>query len=299
MREGTIRDRKGRVYKPSTVRKYEENLRLLIVPRISAVPVATLTGGDCERLVDEIAAERTPEHARRALTALRVALRICQIYGELDTNPCMGVRVPANGDGEKPARILSPEEAEQIIAQAEADDTRLGRSFAGPLCTLAFGSGLRLGEMLALVHGPDGLDLDSCSVNVTRSLDRVRDKATGNYPFVAPKSKAGLRTVPLAPEDVAALRTQSGGATTRSLRRRSCRASVRRRAPRRSRGSRRPAEPVQATAGRSEWDRIGTSPIRRWKHPANARLITALSRRRHGFESVCAFLSHKVRPFWL
>src|SRR5215212_7724837 len=107
-------------------------------------------GAPSGRVVDALAAERSPEHGRRALTALRVALRLAERYGELDANPCAGVRVPASAEGEKPARILTPEETAAIVVAAEADDARLGRSFAAPLFALAFGSGLRLGELLAL-----------------------------------------------------------------------------------------------------------------------------------------------------
>lgn len=186
-------------------RKYEENLRLLVVPKIGEVPVSTLTGGDCQRLVDEIAAERTAEHGRKALTALRVALRVCQRYGEIDSNPCAGVRVPVSGTAEKPATILTPEQASAIIAAAEKEDVRLKRSFAAPLIALAFGSGLRLGELLALEYGPDGLDLDAGTVRVTRALDRVRS-ADGSYPILAPKSRASRRLVPLTADDATRLR---------------------------------------------------------------------------------------------
>jgi hypothetical protein len=60
-------------------------------------------------------------------------------------------------------------------------------------------------ELLALPWGSEGLDLDAGIVRVRRSVDRVRD-ATGQYPFVPPKSRASRRDVPLASEDVARLR---------------------------------------------------------------------------------------------
>ena len=204
-RRSSFRSRDGTTYKPSVVRKYEENLRTLVVPEIGAVPITTLTTGDVQRLVDGLAAERSPEHGRKALTALRVALRVAMRYGELATNPCAGVRVPTSPEGEKPARILTPEEAAAIVEQAEKDDARLQRSFGAPLIALAFGSGLRMGELLALRWGPEGLDLDAGVVRVRRSLDRVRD-GDGQYMVVVPKSRASRRDVPLAPEDVARLR---------------------------------------------------------------------------------------------
>ncbi len=70
---------------------------------------------------------------------------------------------------------------------------------------LALGTGLRLGELLALPWGPDGLDLDNGIVRVRVSLDRVRD-ASGAYPLLSPKSRASRRDVPLPPEDAARLR---------------------------------------------------------------------------------------------
>ena len=205
MVDGTVRTRDGSPYKLSVRRKYEEQLRLLIVPAIGSVPIATLTKGDCQRLVDAIAAERTPEHGRKALTALRVALRVAERYGELQANPCAGVRVPVSAEGETPPRILTPEEATAIVAAADADDVRLKRSYGAPLIALAFGTGLRSGESLALRWGKDGVDLDARVVRVRRSLDRVRG-ADGEYAILTPKSRAGKRDIPLTDEDVARLR---------------------------------------------------------------------------------------------
>lgn len=205
MRDGSVRTNKGQPYKPSVVRKYEEQLRCLVLPRFGAVPITTVTQGDAQRLVDAIASERTPEHARKALTALRVTLRLAQRYGEVDANPCAGVTVPVAAEGEKPPRILTPEQAAAIVAQCDVDDARLERSFAAPLYALAFGAGLRLGELLALRWGPDGLDLKNGVVHVRATLDRVRDR-NGEYAELPPKSRAGRRDVPLAPEDIARLR---------------------------------------------------------------------------------------------
>jgi integrase len=91
------------------------------------------------------------------------------------------------------------------VVAAEAEDERLTRSFAGPLIGLALGTGLRLGELLALSRGPDGLDLDAGLVRVRAALDRVRGDG-GDYARIAPKSRASRRDVPIPPEDVARLR---------------------------------------------------------------------------------------------
>lgn len=205
MRDGSIRTRDGKRFKPSVGRKYEEALRLGVLPLIGAVSVESLRKGDVQQLVDSLAAQRTAEHARKALTALRTLCRTCEAYGELDASPCTGVRVPVDPEPERPPRILTPQESEAITRAAYADDERLGRSFAGPLIRLAFATGLRLGELLALPWGPDGLDLAAGVVHVRRSLDRVR-AADGTYPVVAPKSSSSRRDVPLSADDVAGMR---------------------------------------------------------------------------------------------
>jgi integrase len=208
MVSGAVRTKVGTPYKPSVVRKYEEQLRTLIVPAIGDVPVGALTRGDVQRLVDGIAATRTPEHARKALVALRVALRVAERDGLIEpgSNPCAGVRAPADQRVERAARILTPQEVSGILAAAAADDARLGRSFGLPLLALLFGTGLRLGEALALPWGAEGLDLDAGVVRVRRSLDRVRDPQTTTFAFVAPKTRTSRRDVPVRPSDVAVLR---------------------------------------------------------------------------------------------
>jgi integrase len=202
---GRVRTRTGTPFKPSVSRKYEAMLRLYVVPLLGDTPVASLAKRDVQGLVDALAVEESAETARKALTALRVALRVAERDGLVDTNPCTGVRVPSDGTEERPARILTPEEGAAIVKAADARDAHLGRSLAGPLFALAFGTGLRSGELLGLTWGLEGLDLDAGVVRVRRALDRDPGP-DGRYPMVAPKSRASRRDVPLTPEDAARLR---------------------------------------------------------------------------------------------
>jgi len=201
---GTVRTRTGGVYKPSVIRKYEATLRLDVVPRIGETLVNELRRGDLQRLVDEIAAAKSPEHARKALVALRVLMRLADRDGFIDGDPCRGVRAPSDAEPGRPARVLEPGEISAIVAAAEAEDVRLGRSLAGPLLALLAFTGLRLGEALGLAWGADGVDLQAGRVRVVRSVDRVR--AGGVFPFVSPKTRSSRREVPIGPELVARLR---------------------------------------------------------------------------------------------
>ena len=216
---GTVRARTGSPFKPSVVRKYESMLRLYVIPAIGGLPVRAMVRRDVQRLVDDLAARESAETARKALTALRVALRVAERDGLMDGNPCSGVRVPIDPEGERAARVLTPEECDAIVSAAEADDRRLRRSLGGPLFALAFGTGLRSGELLALVWGKDGLDLEAGVVHVRRSLDRDRSP-DGSFAVVTPKSRASIRDVPLPPQEIAHLarhRAACGNAPDGSL----------------------------------------------------------------------------------
>jgi hypothetical protein len=54
--------------------------------------------------------------------------------------------------------------------------------------------------------GPEGLDLDEGLARVRWPLDRMRDKETETFAFVAPKTRTSRRDVPLRPSDVALLK---------------------------------------------------------------------------------------------
>ena len=208
---GTVRNRNGTPYKPSVSRRMESSLREHVIPRIGDVPADLLTRREVQHLVDAIAAEKTAETARKALNALSVALRLAERDGAIERNPAERIRVPQSGEGERPVRFLTPEESDAIVVAAIADDVRLKRSLGGPLLSLAFGSGLREGELLALRWGPygeedEGLDLEAGIVRVRWSLDRIRDPGTGDYARVRPKSRAGVRDVPLDPADTLAMK---------------------------------------------------------------------------------------------
>jgi integrase len=94
-------------------------------------------------------------------------------------NPTAGLRLPAGGKAWD--RIATPAEARTLIAAVDpGDQAALG---------LAVYAGLRLGEVLALDWSR--IDLDGGTLRVERAWDH------GALEFVAPKSEAGTRTVPI------------------------------------------------------------------------------------------------------
>jgi integrase len=207
---GEIRTKTGMTYKPATFRKYESALRLHVMPSLGVVKVAALKRGDVQRTVDQIAAQRGVEQAVNALTSLRVVIRACVRYGELEADPCAGVRVPRSERTARATPIPAPEQYAALLDAADRDDQgsdlRSPCSFIGPMVRLGLDTGLRQGELLGLRWGTDGIDLDAGMVNVTQAIDRKLDRATYSYLVIAPKSRSSRRRVPIAPDTVRVMR---------------------------------------------------------------------------------------------
>lgn len=111
-------------------------------------------------------------------------------------NPCAGVD-PPKLDREA-RRPLEPDEARRLLETARGD-----RLFA--LLMVALTTGLRQGELLGLTWAD--VDLDRGVITVRRSLEGVRG---GEPVFGDAKTRASVRSVPIGPAVVEALREHQG-----------------------------------------------------------------------------------------
>jgi integrase len=57
MKDGSIRDRSGRVYKPSTTRSYQASLKHHIYPELGARKLSSVSYSDLQDFVDRLAAQ--------------------------------------------------------------------------------------------------------------------------------------------------------------------------------------------------------------------------------------------------
>ena len=184
MRDGTIRSRSGKPYKPSVVRSYDDALERHLLDDFGAVKLSELRSEHVQRKVDRLlAAGLSASSVRNALMPLRVVYRrACRPGGPVlpAANPTRGLELPARDGGR--VRIASPEEAEKLIGL-------LPRLFDRTLWAVAFYAGLRVGEILALAW--ESVDLAAGVIHVTAAYD------PGGDVFGEPKSAAGVRRVPL------------------------------------------------------------------------------------------------------
>jgi integrase len=181
MRSGAIPARGGHAYRAAVVRKYEATLRTYVLDDLGSRRVNEITHVDLLDHADRLRARGlAPNTVRRAFDPLRVVMRRAVQRGWISANPCSGLELPT-GMVKPRERVLDPSEiAEMIEALADARD----RAF----WATAFHAGLRFGELRALRW--EHVDLAASRLHVREAMD---DRKV----ITAPKTKAGLRTLPI------------------------------------------------------------------------------------------------------
>jgi integrase len=178
-RDGQIRNRSGRNYKPSALRAIEGDLRLHLLPGLGARRIAGVTRADLQRLVDAGLAEGlSPSKVRSIVNAARVLWRDFDLLTGRDepllVDPTRGLRLPASTGRRE--RIASPEEARRLIAALHPQDRALWAT--------AMYAGLRHGELRALQVRD--VDLERRRIDVQRGWDQYEGE-------IDPKSEKGIR----------------------------------------------------------------------------------------------------------
>jgi integrase len=160
------------------VRSYESSLRLRVLPELGARRLTDVERADLQALVDRMVVDGDgASTVRNALLPVRAIYRRALVRGDVAVNPTTGLELPAVRGTRGSRRPTRPSSSSQrLIATA-----RCGRT--------AMFAGLRRGELRALTW--DAVDFDCGVIRVAASWDRKAGP-------VAPKSRAGRRTVPMA-----------------------------------------------------------------------------------------------------
>jgi integrase len=175
----------------STIAQYRQHARH-ITERIGGRKLANLTTPGLNALRDELLESMSRAMARKVLSSLKSLLRDAQRRGNVAQNVALAVKIKANPRDKRKLEIgvdiPSRDEIKAILAVA-------GKS--RPLLLTAIFAGLRSSELRGLRWSD--VDLKAAVLHVRQRADRYG--AIGN-----PKSKAGHRAIPLAPQVVQALR---------------------------------------------------------------------------------------------
>ena len=130
-REGTVRDRSGRSYKPSTIRTYAEKLESYVLPALGDYRLSELRRPAVQALADRmLAAGLAPSTVRNAIDPLRAIYRRAMQRDEVAINPTSNLDLPASR--KKRDRIASPAEARALLEALPPPSARLGRRLFTP-----------------------------------------------------------------------------------------------------------------------------------------------------------------------
>jgi integrase len=178
-RDGTIRNRSGDHFKPSTIRGYEEAVRIRLLPAVGAHKLPDIRRSDLQRLIGRWLSEgQDPSTIRNTINAARVIYRHAVACELVAVNPTHELSLPAVRG--KRERIATPTEATQLLAALPDSDRALWATFLY--------AGLRRGEARALRWSD--VDLPGRIIYVERSWDAKEGE-------IDPKSHAGRRRVPI------------------------------------------------------------------------------------------------------
>jgi integrase len=187
--------------KRSTLAAYESCLRVHLVPHFRSRPLHRITREQVEAF---IALKRkdglAPKSVLNYLGILHSIFAFAERRGLVAGNVCKLVDKPQAAGGEDRIRYLTPAELDELLGAAERADGPIAATDRVVYLTAAL-TGLRQGELLALRWRD--VDWDARRIRVRESLVRGE--------FTTPKSRRGLRSVPLATRVADELAEHRGG----------------------------------------------------------------------------------------
>jgi integrase len=178
-RAGVVRSRSGQPFKPATLRGYDQNLRLRILPALGHERLGEITVPQLQRYVDRLAADGlAAQTIALSVAPLRAIYARANRLGEVNVNPTRGLALPAPRPPQR--RIATPAEIERILEVVAPGDRALWAT--------AIYAGLRRGELYALRW--KDVDLAAGVIHVRRGWDTLEGE-------IEPKSRRGRRRVPI------------------------------------------------------------------------------------------------------
>ena len=178
-RTGVVRTRSGDPYKPSAIRSYQHSLNRHILPRLGSQRLTAISHLMLQDLADQmVTTGASASTIRNAILPLRAIYRRALTRNDVAINPTLKLALPAVRG--RRDRIAPPQEATALLQALPPGDRAIWAT--------AMYAGLRLGELQALTW--DHVDLVENIIQVERSWD-------SRAGFIAPKSRSGVRRVPI------------------------------------------------------------------------------------------------------
>jgi len=127
--------------KNSTRKQYEENFKTYLLPEFGSSKVRKLTTMEIQKYFNTLSPNLSPKSIRLIHGTLRAALNQGKVWGMLDRNPAVGVKLPRKREV-KPTVLLSPADIRRMIEAVKEP--------AKSMIKLIVFASMRPGEVLAL-----------------------------------------------------------------------------------------------------------------------------------------------------
>ncbi len=174
--------------RPGTYLRYRGLLNTHILPELGHIQLRKLTTRQIQTFYNKKLSEKlAPATVHNMHSILHNALKSAVKWRYIPFNPADGVELPPN-EPIRPGRSFTLEQARILLKESQGQ--RLGVFIA-----LALTTGMRHGEILALRW--DDINVEQGTIYIHRTVSRLE----APYRFIEgdPKTKAGVRTVPLLP----------------------------------------------------------------------------------------------------
>ena len=188
-----IKTYKEPILKESTVNHYRLYYRLYIQPDMGKKYIKDIKGIHVQKLYNELAKRGMKSNTiKKIANILHSTLKQAVRDDLLLKNPCEAADIPKTEQKER--RVLTAKEQREFI-DFVSDSAKWQRYY--PLFIMAFGTGMRIGELLALRW--NDLDFKEKSIRVNKTLQYIQVEGSRECKFIvqSPKTKQSIRTIPM------------------------------------------------------------------------------------------------------
>ena len=187
--------------KPTTYEHHYHALKCYIKPKLGNIKLKDLRREMVQRFVNDLVDDgnKKPSYIERIFRVLSCALKEAVTNDFIIKNPADGVKLPKKNRAER--RVLTPNEQTLFIETAK-------QYYQGDAFILMLGTGMRVGETLALTW--DDISLEKAEVRINKTQAEFTDPhaETPKHQIThgTPKTLSSYRTIPLLPQLVEMLK---------------------------------------------------------------------------------------------
>ena len=186
---------------PTSLDTYRRAIKNHVRPALGEYRIGEATTPRIDTVISKIKTTAGAPTAKTCRAVISGAMKLAVRYGAISVNPVREVDT-IEAQPKNPPRALTSEEVTLLRKHLADDDTAVNADLPD-LVTFMLGTGVRIGEALAVLWSQ--VDLEAGTVDITHTIARVRGEGLIRK---TTKSKAGQRLLHLPNWAIAVLRTR-------------------------------------------------------------------------------------------